>query len=384
MDDLIPAPSALPTAPDPDAAAALAAASRAADAAAAAGALARYRAGLAPSTLRAHAADLATWVRYLAAVGVTPPPDPARLADDAAAWRGVSVGLVAGFVEWLLREGYALASVNRRLATVRAYLTQAAAAGALPADLPGLLRSVRGLGGRQGRRRAAARPVTRRSPKKAAPLLIPVDAAVRLKRQDLRTPQGARDAALLALLLDLGLRIGEVADLERADVDLERGLLQVTRRKVDRMQRLLLTNDAQVALRAYLRWRGDADGALFWRTRRDGTLIPHAPLGVRGARKRVGALGARAGVAGLSPHDCRHHWTTLAFAAGSDLAAVMEAGGWRSAAMPLRYAQQQAIANARVRLAAPQVWTDADGDAPVGGGATHDNDDGSGGHHDRT
>jgi hypothetical protein len=50
----------------------------------------------------------------------------------------------------------------------------------------------------------------------------------------------------------------------------------------------------------------------------------------------------------------------------------MEAGGWSSAAMPLRYAQQQAIANARVRLAAPQVWTAADGDAPVGGGALND------------
>jgi len=67
-----------------------------------------------------------------AAVGVTPPPDPARLAEDIDAWRGVSVGLVAGFVEWLLGEGYALASINRRLATVRAYLTQAAAAGAPP------------------------------------------------------------------------------------------------------------------------------------------------------------------------------------------------------------------------------------------------------------
>jgi hypothetical protein len=52
----------------------------------------------------------------------------------------------------------------------------------------------------------------------------------------------------------------------------------------------------------------------------------------------------------------------------------MEAGGWSSAAMPLRYAQQQAIANARVRLAAPQVWTDADGDALFGGGALKEND----------
>lgn len=332
----------------------LARAAAVADRASAAHALERYRAGLAPATLRAHANDLALWSRYLGAVGITDPPDAATLATEVGAWRGVTAGLLAGFVEWLLREGYALASINRRLATVRAYLIQVGLSGGIPAADLTLLRGVRGLGGRAGRRRAADRPVTRRSPKQDAPRPIPYEAVLRLKQHDLTKPQGARDALLAALLLDLGLRVGELAALTREDVDMPTGVVRVVRRKVDLEQRLLLSPDCRVALQAYLGFRGDAPGALLWQTRRDGTLVA-APLGVRGIRKRISVLGARAGVPDLAPHDCRHAWTALAFAGGSDLAAVMSAGGWRSAAMPLHYAQVHRLANVGVRLALPPV-----------------------------
>jgi integrase len=363
------------------------AAGAAAAAAAAAHALARYRAGLTESTRQAQRADLALFARFLQTLGVRPPAalvggDPAVwrallagggyspaqvdallrgapgtrtvalwgawLTVERAAWDAIGGGVLDAFREWLLGAGYALASVNRRLATVRRYALLAAQhAGDAPRSAT--LRGVRGLGGRAARNRDATRPVRRISSKKAAPLVIRPDAAQRLKQHDLGTPQGARDAVLMSLLLDLGLRVGEVAALTRADVDLDRGLIQVYRAKTDLRQTLACSADLATALHAYLRWRGDAPGALLWQTRRSGALTPRA-LGVRGARKRVATLGAAGQIVGLSPHDCRHAWATMVVAAGSDLAVVTQAGGWRlGSTMPLRYVLAQRVANAGVR-----------------------------------
>lgn len=43
------------------------------------------------------------------------------LARDPNAWRGVTWGLVEGFVKWQLRRGYSVGSVNVRLSTVKTY-----------------------------------------------------------------------------------------------------------------------------------------------------------------------------------------------------------------------------------------------------------------------
>lgn len=46
----------------------------------------------------------------------------------------------------------------------------------------------------------------------------------------------------------------------------------------------------------------------------------------------------RAGITDFSPHDCRHTWATWHYRANRDLTALMELGGWKSAAMVMRYA----------------------------------------------
>ena len=74
---------------------------------------ASFQARKAPHTRRRHQADLQRLQAYLAAAGVT----AGDLYHDPAAWSGVTWGLVAGFVEWQLQQGYAIGSVNVRLAT---------------------------------------------------------------------------------------------------------------------------------------------------------------------------------------------------------------------------------------------------------------------------
>lgn len=92
---------------------------------------------------------------------------------------------------------------------------------------------------------------TRKGDKKAEPVSISPEQAKALKDQP-DTPQGRRDALLMCLLLDHGLRVGEVAGLTVADFDLKAGELRFYCSKVDLMQNHRLTTDALEAARAYL------------------------------------------------------------------------------------------------------------------------------------
>lgn len=305
----------------------LAQAASAADRAAARALFADYRARRAAETVRRQDADLACFGTYLTAAQAPPTGD---LAADPLAWAGISWGLVAGFLAWQGREGYAVGSINVRLATVKAYAKLATQAGALAADAYALIALVPGYRAAEGRRIDAKRVATRKAgAKKAQPTSISREQAAALKQQP-----SARDALLMALLLDHGLRVGEVAALRVDDFDRARGVLRFYRSKVDKTQTHRLGAAALAALDA-----GALEGA-------DGAIF-----GVdRTIRRRVGELGAACGLAKLSPHDCRHAWATFAARAGTPIKALQDAGGWSSPAMPLRYAESEEIANAGVKL----------------------------------
>ncbi len=326
----------------------LARAAAAADAAAARDVFGRYRAELAEQTRRAQDGDLDRWARYLAAVGVE--GAGCAWADDPECWRPVSWGLVEGFTRWQEGEGYSLSSIARALSTVRAYAKQAARAGALDAEALALIQTVKPPRGKAARNRDAGREQTRRGHKKAEAVTISREQARRLKREQPDTPQGRRDALLMALLLDHGLRVGEVAGLKVTDLDLAAGALTFYRPKVHKTQTHKLTRDTLKAARRYVE-AGDAPavGPLLRASTHSGELAG-AGVTVRGLSDRVRALGERVGLEGLSPHDARHYWATMASRSGTPVRDLQEAGGWSSPAMPLRYAEAARIANERVDL----------------------------------
>ncbi len=141
------------------------------------------------------------------------------------------------------------------------------------------------------------------------------------------TPQGRRDAVLMCLLLDHGLRCGEVAGLRVEHINLHAGTFTFYLEKVDLEQTHKLTADTFRALYAYLTLDAPV-GALLMGSRKDGKL--EGRMSVRAINKRVGMLGKATGVVNLSPHDCRHYWTTAAIRGGSDVKSVQEGGGWKS------------------------------------------------------
>jgi len=311
-----------------------------------------YQSRKSANTIKRQGAGLALFARYLRSAGVKGVGD---LAADPLAWRGVTWGLVEGFVRWQLHQGYAVASVNVRLSTVKTYAGMAARAGAIPPDDYAMIRLVKGYSRKEGKelnekREDAGLPTRYERPgaKKAHALTLSKSQAKRLRAQP-DTPQGRRDALMVGLMLDLGLRCGEVVLLTVSDLDTQTWELTFYRPKVDKTQTHRLTGKTLGAARAYVELDALAAGPLLRASRKDGSLLDTG-VTERAITARVNALGKAVGLDKLSAHDLRHTWATMAARAGTPLDRLMDAGGWNSPAMPMRYIEAARIANEGVRL----------------------------------
>lgn len=129
---------------------------------------------------------------------------------------------------------------------------------------------------------------------------------------DIPTRETLRAHAILRLLYDLGLRRGEAVGLDLADVDLERGTVQVLGKR--RLEKTLLTlaEPTRNALYAWLKSRGDSPGPLFTNFDRakkgDGRLSAHSLYRI------VRGLGEQVGIK-TAPHGLRHTAITEAIKA---------------------------------------------------------------------
>jgi integrase len=285
------------------------------------------------------------------------------LNDTPQAWTGITHGLIEAFRNWQIDNGYAIGTINRRLATVKKYAGLAHKAGVIDAPEAALIKTVKGFSSKRGRNvdkgRSEAGMNTRKlrdskPNKKAESIEIPLGDVKRLKTTHDNTPQGRRDALLMCLLLEHGLRASEAAALTVGDIDMKAGKMRFYRQKVDKTQTHNLTADTLKALRDYMKHDAPSDknAPLLRASKKTGDLVEDMQAGLtpRSITRIVAALGESIGLHGLSAHDCRHSWATRAAKAGTSPFVLQEAGGWSSLEMPRRYIDEQAIANEGVRL----------------------------------
>ncbi len=325
----------------------LALAGQAANHAAAGLRLAEYLQSKSANTLRAQAADLRDFAAFLVQAGIEDAPDGDMLQYDPAAWAGVTHGLVLAYREWMMQLEYSIATVNRRLATVKVY---ASLGDSYDSDIA----TVRGFGHKAGRNRDEKRAerglATRIGSKKPYKAVTLTYEQARMLKQHPDTPQGRRDALLMCLLLDHGLRVGEVALLQVTDFDLATGPMRFYRPKVDKVQTHKLTGDTMRALAA---WQSSGDAPAsgpILRGSRKGGILTYSGMSERAITARVRQLGKRLEIANLSAHDCRHYWASRATQQGTHPKALQQAGGWNSPAMVMRYVDESEVANEGVRL----------------------------------
>ena len=139
-----------------------------------------------------------------------------------------------------------------------------------------------------------------------------------LALHDYATPDGRRDAAIVRLLFRLGLRVGDVADLELDDIDWRAGEL-VVRGTTGRESRLPMPPDVGGAIAAYLQHGRPnlAARKIFVRSR-----APRTPLTRGGVLKVVIRALRRIGVAKGGAHVLRQTAATQLLRQGASLSEI--------------------------------------------------------------
>jgi integrase len=152
-----------------------------------------------------------------------------------------------------------------------------------------------------------------------------------------------RNMALVAVLVDTGVRIGELGGLRIADIEWDVRMMQVRGKTGARYCRLSrqVVNYLNLYVNLSRAKHRQADSEWLW-------LGSRGRLGTQGIHAVLKALGERAGIPGLHAHQFRHYCTHVLLEAGiqeGDLKVLM---GWDpSSEMPYRYAkglaQQRAL-----------------------------------------
>jgi len=210
---------------------------------------------------------------------------------------------VTGFLASLERQGLSARSRARALVAVRRFVRFHEAEGA---TIGGALEGV------SAPRLARALPRT----------LGPAETARLLGAIDVSEPLGLRDRAMCEVLYGAGLRVSELVELPRANVDLRTALVRVLG-KGSKERVVPLGETALAAVAAYLAEgrpalaRGPRSEALFL-TRRGERMTRQNFF----ARLRKLAIAAGIEAARVSPHVLRHAFATDLVDGGADLRAV--------------------------------------------------------------
>jgi integrase len=331
----------------------------------------RYLSEKSANTIKRHARDLELFAEYLLDIGLEL-KHGADFQTNPGAWRGVTWGIVEGFVQWQLGEGYAVSSVNARLSTVKVYAQMAVKADFIAREEGMLIQTVKGYSRASGQNvdeqrtqtrmdevTYAYKPengrhsvvVTRRSTKKQKATLVDEETAVSLKQPRNKSPQAYRDALLMCLLLDHGLRASEVTLLKAGDIDLTTGEMHFYRPKVKGTPHEWTTHKLMPETGRLATY--------YIQTLYPTILLPNGPLIVATTRllkngegghllgeglnrvrlsERVAWLGQQVGLAKkLSAHDCRHTCATKMARLGYSVDELMAWFGWTSAQTAMRY-----------------------------------------------
>jgi site-specific recombinase XerD len=253
-------------------------------------------AGAAPATLKAYAADLAQYERWLDAAGRSP--------GDA------DVALVRRYAAYLGSLRYAPATAARKLSAVRRLHAWMFVRGKAPVDPAAVV---------PGPKRGRKLPATLNE-REMGQLLEP------------RRPVGAarelRDLAMLEVMYGCGLRAAEICALRLRDLDRHEWTLRVTG-KGDKQRVVPVGRSAAAALGRYLdRGRSElaGDGAcdrLF-------TSVRGRPLHGSDVRRILAEALRREGLPQRSPHALRHTFATHLLEGGADLRSIQELLGHAS------------------------------------------------------
>lgn len=152
-----------------------------------------------------------------------------------------------------------------------------------------------------------------------------------------------RDYAVMCLLLDTGMRRGELVGIALADIDLDGRLVKVLG-KGRRERKVPISGETVKALDRYLRVRREhpkADGSeALW-------LGRYGAMGGTGIYQMLKRRSLEAGIERVHPHQWRHTFASMWLHKGGQETDLMRLAGWRSRSMLERYGAAAADMRAR-------------------------------------
>jgi site-specific recombinase XerD len=276
------------------------------------------REGKSPLTIRSYRSDLAHFVAWFA-----------HTNGEPFAPGGITLLDVRGYKSYLMTIAqFKPATVNRRLAALARFCGWARGQGLLAGDPTAEVKGVR---------RALVAPKALH--------------AVELRRLLREVHKGGekRDVAIVEVLANTGIRVGELANLTLGDIELSprKGLVTVRSGKGAKYRQVPLNVDARRALEEYLPLRPSGAGQHLLISQRGSGLTPSAIWRV------VKQYGQRAGL-DISPHTLRHTFgTRLARSKDVDLVTVATMMGHESLDTTALYTRpsEEDMANAVETLA---------------------------------
>ncbi|MDP7510917.1 MAG: tyrosine-type recombinase/integrase [Dehalococcoidia bacterium] len=148
------------------------------------------------------------------------------------------------------------------------------------------------------------------------------------------TPHNLRDAAMVMVLYDSGVRAAELCGMKAEDLDWRDRTLLVTG-KASKQRRVSIGSKSAMAIERYLRKRGTKSD---WLWLGSGSK----PLNTNGLRMMLQRRFKDAGVKFRGAHAFRRGFAMEYLAAGGQEGDLKELGGWQDYAMVSRYAKANA------------------------------------------
>ena len=148
------------------------------------------------------------------------------------------------------------------------------------------------------------------------------------------TPHNLRDAAMVMVLYDSGVRAAELCGMKAEDLDWRDRTLLVTG-KASKQRRVSIGSKSAMAIERYLRKRGTKSD---WLWLGSGSM----PLNTNGLRMMLQRRFKDAGVKFRGAHAFRRGFAMEYLAAGGQEGDLKELGGWQDYAMVSRYAKANA------------------------------------------
>jgi site-specific recombinase XerD len=242
---------------------------------------------VAPKTIDNYRSDLVCFARWFQASNGEPFSASAVTPTDVRDYRSHLLNV----------EARKPATVNRRLAALRKFFAWAKATGLIH-DLP--TETVKGVKG-EG---MAPKWLDKRE----------IDRLLRAVERD----GNKRNLAILQTLRHTGLRVGELCELRKGDVEISerKGVLTVRSGKGSKYRQVPLNNDVRRALSSYIEVRPATTGDYFFISQRGDGLQPQA---VQNLVRKYADL---AGLSDVTPHTLRHSFGKQALDAGVNLVTV--------------------------------------------------------------